>query len=203
MPTVYRIQCSVCGYSPQVNSGLVGYVTTDGRKAGKILAEGYLALKLDSGEFVCLAHPSEQRILQQHGFTWAGAACRGRLFSVMFKLCKECGALYEERQLSSMQAGCSVGAIIALGAVLGMKLILSISWPLSLLGGYFAGLAVFGFVEVLNRWRWRKPNAELRLRECAHCKGTQFVSLLKATRNPLPCPSCGNKGLQVQAAGIS
>src|SRR6476660_3159769 len=106
MPTVFRIQCQACGAAPTSAGGVAAYVVFDGQKDGVILPEGYLALRRNDGELVCLPHPLEGLRLEAEGFSWKEAFRQGRLFYVTFKVCTNCGTLHEEVQHHEDPTGC-------------------------------------------------------------------------------------------------
>lgn len=87
-----------------------------------VLPEGYLAIKLDSGEFKPLPHPAETSTLKSLGYNWNSAARQGRLYRVTFKICKKCGTFHEECQHHNGMAGCLLALIAFPAAVVAAKL---------------------------------------------------------------------------------
>ena len=203
MPLVYRLQCENCGKSPTVKGVLAGWVTTDGGKAGVILPESYLAVKLNSGELECLPHPVEQSTLEGLGFKWATAAKEGRLVTVTFKICEQCGSLNEEGQIRDPRGGCLVAVISAAIVVIALKLFASTRWPAALFVAYLTMLSVFGAVAISNWLRWRGGNLRLRLKSCSHCQGVEFLTIRQATRKAVICQHCRTQNVRCKAAGIS
>jgi hypothetical protein len=203
MPTIFRIKCKACGNGPNVDDGLAGWVTTDGRQGGQILPEGYLAIRLDSGEFKPLPHPAEESTLRGLGFTWNEAARQNRLFRVTFKICRRCGYLYEERQRHDWRTGCLAAVISVPLTVVLLKFVFNYGWGASLVGAYLSMLAIFGIVSLFNWTRWRKPNRELKLKECSKCGMAEFTTISRATGKAFMCPHCQTQNMQVTVAGIS
>jgi|GEM_PF-3058400 len=203
MPTIYRLQCAACGKSPEVEGALAGWVTTDGGEGGQILPDGYLALRLDNGEFKPLPHPVEASTLRQLGFTWAGAARQSRLFRVTFKICQTCGTLHEERQHQGSQTGCLVATVSIPVSVITLKFGFGHSWGSSLFSAYGLMLGVIGLVSLVNWLRWRSKNAELKLASCAKCQSKAFITIPKAVRQVLMCPHCMTQNVRCNIAGMS
>src|ERR1043165_583285 len=170
MPIVYRIKCEVCGKSPEADGPLAGWVTTEAGGCGQILPEGYVAVRLDSGEFKPLPHPLETRTLEKLGFTWVQAAREGRLFRVTYKICRKCGRLHEERQHRDTRAGCLAAVFSLPIAVAVLKFGHKSDWIASLIGGYFVMMAVLASMQLFNWIRWLKQNAGLKLQRCSKCK---------------------------------
>jgi len=203
MPTIYRARCGHCDQSPEINSAVTGWVTTDGQKGGKLLPDGYLAVKLDSGNYVTLPHPIERRVLQRQGFTWNQASQQSRLFRFTFKICVQCGTILEERQHQDIQTGCSVGLIGATMAVFPLKFWFKNGWIASLLMSYFVALGLFGLMALINWFRWRGRNHDLKLTACPKCGGRGFRRISQATGKSWPCPFCKTQNMKYTTAGIS
>lgn len=203
MPTIYRLQCDACGKSPEVESALAGWVTTDGRKEGRILPDGYLAVRLDNGEFKPLPHPVEDSTLRQLGFTWAGAAKQSKLFRVTFKICHTCGTLHEERQHQDSRTGCLVATVSIPISVITLKFGFGQSFGSALFGAFMATMVVMGIFLLANWLRWRSRNDELKLASCAKCHSKKFITIPKAVRQVLMCPHCMTQNLRCNIAGMS
>jgi hypothetical protein len=202
MPGIIRIECTACGQGPALETPLAGWVTTDGKKGGRILPDSYLALKLETGGFVPLPHPIEGSRLKQHGFTWARAAKEGRLFCVTYKICTACGLIHEERQIQNQRLGCNIGFFGAVVALILFKFIVKVNWGLSLLLSYFAAIGMYGMAELLDKGRWRQANQELKLK-CCTCGNIEFITISKAIGKMLPCPFCKTRNMKYTAAGKS
>jgi hypothetical protein len=203
MPNIYRMQCTACGKAPRVEGVLAGWVATDGREGGQILPDGYLALRLDNGEFKPLPHPAEASTLRQLGFTWTEASRQSRLFRVTFKICRKCGALYEERQHHDSKTGCLAAVISIPITVATLKFGFGRSWGLSLFSAYGVMLGVLGLVSLGNWLRWRKQNGELKLASCAKCQAKDFATIPKVARQVLMCSHCQTKNVHCNLAGLS
>jgi len=203
MPTIYRIQCKACGKGPKVDNGLAGWVATDGREGGEILPDGYLALRLDDGEFKPLPHPAEASTLRGLGFTWKEAARQNRLFRVTFKICRTCGCLCEERQHNDWRTGCLAALISIPLTMILLKFVVNCSWGASLFGAYLSTFAIFGVVSLFNWTRWRKPNRELKLKKCPRCGMAEFTTISRAAGKALMCPHCQTQNMRCNVAGIS
>lgn len=203
MPSIYRLQCTACGKAPGADGTLAGWVTTDGREGGQILPDGYLALRLDSGEFKPLPHPAEASTLQRLGFTWAEASRQSRLFRVTFKICCHCGALHEEPQHHDLQTGCLAATISIPITIMSLKFGFGRSWGSSLFSSYGVMLGIMGLVPLGNWLRWRKQNIKLKLVKCAQCRADDFITLPKACRRVLMCSHCQTQNLHCNSAGIS
>jgi hypothetical protein len=67
--------------------------------------------------FVVLAHPLENLILADTGYTWNDLFWQGRYVSVSNVVCRHCGHLFQHRRLDAGQPGCS--AALALGLASG------------------------------------------------------------------------------------
>jgi len=203
MPVIYRAICSSCGGTPNSNGGVAGWVTTDGRKDGKILSEGFLALKLENGDFVCLPHPIEDSRLRGHGFTWVRASRESRLFRVNLMICEGCGLISEEYQHHDSRTGCLFAFMAAPALIFFLKFVIKFAWALSFFGAWAGMFAVLWGVAHLNKMRWRERNAALKLRNCSACGGTKFVSVSQATGKSLMCPHCHTLNMHYAAAGKS
>jgi hypothetical protein len=203
MPTIYRIQCQTCGKGPAVSNCLAGWVATDGGKGGMILPEGYLAVKLDSGEFKSLPHPAEASTLKSLGYNWNSAERQGRLYRISFKICKKCGTFHEECQHHNGMAGCLL-ALIAFPVVMtAAKLVYKASWGGAVFVAYLSTIAVWGVIVAASWLRWRKPNSQLRLKSCSKCAATEFTTIQRANGKSLICPHCGSKSMHCAIAGMS
>lgn len=203
MPTVYRLKCAACGTTPKVEGALAGWFTTDGQEGGQILPDGYVAVRLDNGEFRPLPHPAEDTTLRQMGFTWTEASRQNRLFRITFKICRQCGALHEERQHHDAKTGCLAAVISIPITVMTLRFVLGRSWGLSLFSAYGAMLGVLGLVSLVNWLRWRRQNQELKLTRCVTCQGRDFTTIPKIVRQVLMCPHCHTKNMHCNIAGIS
>lgn len=203
MPSVYRIECTHCGRSPNPGNGVAGHVTTDGRKGGKILPEGYLALKLEDGQYAVLPHPVEDSVLKQHGYAWIGASRHGRLFRVTYLICAQCGQLQKEYQHHDSRSGCLVAIISVPMATLLLKFWLGMALGLSLVMSCFVMTGVFGLVSLANWLRWRGANRLLKLTACADCGGGKFKTIPQAVSKAFPCPFCKTNNMRYDWAGVS
>lgn len=203
MPAIYRAKCTSCGGTPDADTGVAGWVTTDGRKGGKIMSEGFLALKLDSGEFKCLPHPIEDSCLKGHGFTWVRASRESRLFRVNFMVCEGCGLVCNEYQHHDSRTGCLFAFVTAPGTILFLKYVIGSNWLASIFGAWFGMFAVFGGVAIFNRIRWRARNVTLKLSACPSCRGTKFTPVSRANGKSLMCPHCHTLNMRYEPAGIS
>jgi hypothetical protein len=203
MPTVYRIQCETCGKGPDITHCLAGWVTTDGSRSGVVLPEGYVAVKLDGGEFKPLPHPAETSTLKSLGYNWDSAAKQGRLYRVAFKICKKCGTFHEERQHHNGIAGCIPGLITFPVAAIVAKLALKSAWISAMCVAYLSTVSVAGIVGIASWVRWRRANSQLRLQKCAKCAATEFMTIPKAKGKALICPHCGIETVHCTIAGKS
>lgn len=206
MATSYRIQCQSCGRFPESNGGVAGYVAMDDREGGSILPEGSVAVRNDNGVFVCLPHPIEDSVLQEQGFTWTEASRAGRLFYVTYKICRRCGTLHEESQIHDTRGGCVssiVSIILGILTTVLLKFSVKWSWGAALLTGYVTLMVLLALASLLNRFRWRKENNHLKLRECVRCGSNEFITFSKAGGKSLICPYCKTPNLRCETAGIS
>ncbi len=203
MPLIYRIKCSACGKGPTIKSFVAGWVTTDDEKGGTILPDSYMALKLDTGEFVCLPHPGEGRSLKSYGFEWDEAARQGRLFHITFKICTKCGLINEDPETCTPQIGCG-GVMLAVAvAIVSLRGFVKLNWLLTIIIGFFICFAGGWFVDHLNKLRRRKSDQSLRLKSCSGCNGVDFLEIPNVGDKSMPCPSCKADALKYTAAGIS
>jgi hypothetical protein len=203
MPTVFRVECTHCGRLPETSNGVAGYVTTDGRKGGKILPEGYLALKLDDGEYVALPHPIEDSVLKQHGYAWIDASRCARLFRVTYLICVRCGQLQREYQHNDSCSGCLIGIVSVPITALVLKFWMGLALGLSLVVSYFVMMGVFGLVALVNWLRWHGANRSLKLTACPECGGGEFKTMAQAAGKTFPCPFCKTNNMRYTRAGIS
>ena len=161
MALVYRLQCTQCHESPQVSGDVAGYVNMDGKKGGRILPGGYLALKRVDGSYACLPHPIESSSLQAEGFTRKQAAREERLFRVTYKICRKCGVIHEEyRHCSDPFAGCLAGIIAFAATLLASKFALGFAWFSSAGFACVAFYGLGGVFDQIERRGWRLALSE-------------------------------------------
>jgi len=203
MPTIYRIECTNCGQSPKVKSVTAGWVTTDGRKGGIILPEGYLSLKLSNGEYIDLPHPIEASVLKKNGFTWQKASQQSRLFRVTFKICTQCGMVQEERQHQNSRSGCLAGLFAAIAVFFLLKFWLKHDWGFSFFMGYLVLMSVFRLAELANWLRWQNRNQNLKLKTCAGCDCGEFKTISQMVGKSWPCLFCKTSNMKYTVAGKS
>lgn len=203
MPIVYRIQCQSCGKGPGLSNFLAGWVTTDGGQGGTILPDGYLAVKLDNGEFKSLPHPVETSTLKGLGYSWNSAARQGRLHRIGFKICTKCGTFHEEQAHHNGMAGCLLGLASTPIALIALKFGLKTGWGTALFGACLLMFAIWGVVAFGSWWRWREPNSRLKLKSCCKCGATEFTTIQKSVGKTLICPQCGTAAMRCAIAGMS
>jgi len=203
MPLIYRIKCEACGKEPIMKSFVAGWVTTDREKGGTILPDGYMALKRETGEFVCLPHPIEHRRLESYGYTWDQAVNQGRLFDIKFKICTTCGLINEDPEICHPQIGCFPVLIASAVSITLFKWLLKLNWPLTLLLGICICYAVACYVDYLNKLRRLKGDQNLRLNKCSACSGVDFIEIPQIGERLMPCPLCKAQAMKYTGAGIS
>lgn len=167
-----------------------------------ILPEGYLAVKLDNGEFKPLPHPAETSTLKSLGYNW-NSARQDRLYRITFKICKKCGTFHEERQHHHGVAGCLLALIAFPAAVVVAKLGFKASWSGAIFGAYLSTIAVWAIIAITYWLRWRKPNAQLQLKACSKCAATEFTTIQRSKGKALVCPHCGTETMHCTMAGMS
>jgi len=203
MPLIYRIKCEACGKEPIMKSFVAGWVTTDREKGGTILPDGYMALKRETGEFVCLPHPIEHRRLESYGFTWNQAAKQKRLYRVTFKICATCGLINEEASIVNQRLGCGAGIIAAITSMVVFRVVINLNWPLSLFLGWVICFATYFVTERINKVRQEKSDPALSLKSCSGCGESNFVTIPSAEGTTMPCPMCKAKAMEYRGAGFS
>lgn len=222
MPTVYEGRCDRCAYSTGIFPAEYGAVFVDKPLMGELgaLANSLLAgavLFEDPGEdpllrqgdprFVALAHPLEDAILKEAGYTWAGCWLAGRYVRVIPVVCRSCGTFFERCSLSCPGAlGCLPGLLLGLiaGVIVGV-------WERD----FCLGLSTAATAAVLLEFLLLAAGGPLirlcyadrarsiaRNRACPNCGGRPCASA-QSWSTRLPCPRC-SEGIQtIRTAGIS
>jgi hypothetical protein len=205
MPGIFEAKCDNCGKGPETSGSLAGWEAKEMPEGGKSFSDPYLALKLDDGKFLGLPHPGERRHLEGRGYKWDEVSRQGRLYGVRCKVCRQCGLVHEEAQVTSGTSWGCFGAI-ALGVVcfVLLKAGTKVPWLVCGMIGLSVMVGVAHIVDLREGWRWREVNGKLKLIKCSGCGGRKFVTFLEAMRKKsLPCPFCKTKTMRYLFAGKS
>lgn len=203
MPTVFRITCSNCGKHQETTGEVAGFFSPDGKTGGQVIPEGFLALKLPDGNFLCLPHPIEGSALENNGYSFDRAIKEGCLFSISFKVCTECGQLHEEKQHVSSNRGCLPAMVAVLAFMLTLRFVLDFTWSASFLSSLVFTLILLALAEYVHSLRWNKENALLKVVCCSRCNKPNMKSLGQLSGKTIPCPFCGRRSVQIDIAGRS
>jgi hypothetical protein len=152
-----------------------------------------------------LAHPLENLILADTGYTWNDLFWQGRYISVSNVVCRHCGHLFQHRRLDAGQPGCSAALALGLasGAAAGFA---ARNLLIGLIVCYFVGLSMalaVGFIaQRYLRWKFQARAAELAAESnCPACGLNDSASIVGATS--AFCPACRQRTLSFKSAGIS
>ena len=217
MPTIYQARCDYCTYASEVFPAEYGAVLMDeppGRGPGSVVSgavlhgeagEASIAEQSDP-RLVVLAHPCEEHILAETGYTWTGLAVAGRYVRVRQVVCRDCGTLFDVRRLTWPPAlGCQIGCVT--GLLVGVAA--GVGWRSFLLGFSAASGTVLGFAAVIEvaGWAYTRMRFQERAREidgprsCPRC-GSGLYSGVES-RRVFPCPQCSERSMRVQPVGRS
>ena len=155
---------------------------------------------------VVLAHPIEDHILAETGYTWTGLARAGRYVRVRRVVCRDCGTPFEVRRLAWPPAvGCQVGCLSGLAVGIGVGL-----WAQS----FWVGLgtaygAVLGSMAVVGLAGWAYTRVRFRERAravggpwcCPRCGSGRYAGA--ESRRLFPCPQCAERSMRVRSVGMS
>ncbi|MBN9524343.1 hypothetical protein J0H58_38485 [bacterium] len=222
MPTIYQARCGRCTYASDVFPAEYGAVLVDvppvggsgPAMAGAVVAgavlhgaagEARIAEQSDP-RLVVLAHPAEEHILAETGFTWTGLAIAGRYVRVRQVVCRDCGTLFEVRRLTCPPAlGCQIGCVS--GLVAGVAA--GVWWRSFWLGFGTAYGTVLGCMAVVGAAGWAYTRVRFRrrarevggLRSCPRCGSGRYAGV--ESRLVFPCPQCSQRSLKVRSVGKS
>jgi hypothetical protein len=217
LPTIYQAHCDRCPYASDEFPAEYGAVFVDEPSPGGsgLVVAGAVLYETAAGadiaeqpdtRFVVLAHPIEDHILGETGYTWTGLAWAGRYVRVRRVVCRDCGSLFEVRRLTVPPAfGCQVGYFVGLAAGLGIGF-----WKGSFCAGFGATYgAVLGCWAVASLACWL--HTRLRFRErarevdgprsCPRCGSGRYAAA--DSRRVFPCPQCSERSMRVQSVGMS
>jgi hypothetical protein len=155
---------------------------------------------------VVLAHPIEDHILAETGYTWSGLAVAGRYVRVRRVVCRDCGTLFEVRRLTCPPAlGCQVGCVS--GLVVGIAA--GVWWRSFWLGVGTAYGTVLGCMAVVAGagWAYTRVRFRKRARElggpwnCPRCGSGRYTGV--ESRRVFPCPQCSERSMRARSVGMS
>lgn len=199
MPSVYEASCSHCGFRSGAFPEGYGAVWLDEAVEGARPLVAGMAATTDrfatttDARLVVLAHPLEESILKEIGYTQMRLLCEGRFVWVNNVLCAACGHLYGRRRLQAPGGvGCVSTLLVALlaGAVVSFA---RSNVAAGLAAGMVTILVVSFFVEALaysyTRVRFReRARVVASVRACPRCSSS--AQCKPQTSQLLPCPEC-------------
>ncbi len=217
MPTIYQSTCDRCSYISDLYSEAYGAIWVDEPRtatgetvvAGAVLHEPTGDARIESiydPHLVVLAHPGEQMILEQEGYTWLKLAREGRYVFVQRVICDACGHHFDIRKLS-IPSGTGCLSTLLVGIVVGIGMgvwLASFWWGLIIAYGLtvcFALLSsVAGRIFLHLKYRERQYSVDGPT-ACPKCSNKNYSKV--TSRRALTCPQCGEKTLHVRMVGIS
>jgi hypothetical protein len=217
LPIIYQARCNRCTYASDVFPSEYGAVFVDKPPvggygtvvAGAVLhgavGEAGIAEQADP-RLLVLAHPIEDHILAETGYTWTGLALAGRYVRIRRVVCRDCGTLFEVRQLSCPPAlGCQIGCLSGLvvcvvAGVWGRSFWLGFGVASGTVLGCMAVAGTVGWVYTQVRFRDRAR--ELKgSRCCPRCNSDRYIGV--ESRRVFPCPQCSKRFMRIRAVGMS
>ena len=217
MPTIYQARCDGCTYASDLFPSEYGAVLVDeppvGRSGSVVAGAVLYGAARDAGFaeqsdplLVVLAHPIEDHILAETGYTWTSLAIAGRYVRVRRVVCRDCGTLFDVRRLTCPPAlGCQIGC--ALGLVVGIAA--GVWWRSFWLGFSTAYGTILGCMAVLGAagWAYTRVRFRERAREldgprrCPRCGSGRYAGA--ESRRVFPCPQCSEQSMRVRPVGRS
>lgn len=180
MASILQGKCSACG---ETTSEVIG---------------SYLACRLDSGDFVPLAHPGESYALNKLGFTMREAKNQGRLLSFECVTCDNCGELdYRPIAVGRGTAGdlrtsCLSYITIWIICFWSCGQIHAIPLLLRVPAGLFTAIAASWILGVARERAFRLAETSRSETEvCKQCRGDLFSRVSMDSISM--CPVCKNK----------
>ena len=205
MGIIFRASCAACGFE------------------SPFVSDGWLAVRLDSGELEVLPHPAEAERLKSLGYTLEEAEKQGRLEHYLEVLCDNCGIVSDIRSdnasLDTLMArpflervadrlSCAgLIAVASLGAALALTHPISWRWRIAVMPGYaLIAVITFGWLAFIPERILHRSVSERRREStilCEVCReGTCYpVGLLLGVE--LPCPNCSERRLSYSMVGKS
>ena len=155
MPRMYRGRCLSCLYEVS-------------------RAEGWLGVRLDSGEVAVLPHPLERERLAEYGFTLETARRENRLMSYVTMVCDGCTAIVD------LEGGDPrLGPLLRDGCA----------------------RAILEILPLVNcRLRKRTVLSDIA---CTRCCAGRLYPLSNLQKTVMACPACGEVSFQFEWRGIS
>ena len=218
MPTIYQGRCESCGFASAIFPAGYGAVFVDEPPAepsrSLILGAGLIGPTGGAGfaeqedpRLVVLAHPGEQDILEETGYTWWGLAWSGRYVGVCRVACPSCGLIFDVRKLACPPGlGCLVGSALGLAAGIAAGVWEgsfcfggTVRWVVARQGHGLASLCAWAYIRLRFRERVRAlagPNY------CPGCGANKYVGV-EGCRGSFPCPHCGERSMHIQSVGMS
>jgi predicted Zn-ribbon and HTH transcriptional regulator len=218
MPVIFQARCGRCGFHSDIFPAQYGAVWVDeplaegasGLLAGAVLddaARGSRLAEQPDPRLVVLAHPIEDQILKNLGYTWWSAGWSGRYVSVHRVVCRDCGTIFDRRRLAVPgTVGCGPGCVIGLVAGLAFWLVDGSACQ-GLMAGYLTALVFTWAAQLLTSMAVSRRHRD-RAREiagpksCPRCGSRNHVGTERQPQE-LPCPACGEREYTVRAVGKS
>jgi hypothetical protein len=217
LPTIYQARCDRCTYTSDVFSAEYGAVFVDqtpvGGSASVVAGAALHGVAGNAGiaeqsdrRLVVLAHPIENHILAETGYTWSGLAWAGRYVRLRRVVCQDCGTLFEVRRLTfppalGCQTGCASGLLV--GVAVGV-------WERSFWVGFGTAYGVvLGSMAVVGLTGWAYTRLRFRDRArslagprcCPRCGSGRHAGV--ESRRVFPCPQCSGRSMHVRPVGRS
>lgn len=217
MPSLYQARCESCTHSSDIYPAEYGAVLVDKPAASpsqEVVAGAALfepatfaeVAEEHDPQLVVLAHPLEQHVLAETGYTWTTLTWAGRYVRVRRVVCRKCGRLFSTRRLSCPTGlGCTTGCVTSLvtgiGVVIwGQSVWLGLGAGYGTAVGFWAVASLAGWVYTRVRFRERARQVE-GPNQCPHCTEADFVTAEGG--GPFPCTKCGEAAVRIRMAGMS
>jgi hypothetical protein len=197
MSVTYRRHCTECEFQPpDITAGGFSVFVTNSEEDARRQGGETLPVVL---------HPLMPYVLDEFGLSYHSVAWGGQLVAVQNCVCRECGHVFEKRQLTTggVTIGCGGCVVVAvLVFVVGAIVAFASGNPFI---GSGVGVAVGVLAATGTEWsahwlvRWRYPRrAEAVDTEpaCRTCGSSRWLLLASAVGQALPCPNCGQRGQQ-------
>lgn len=220
MATLFQARCECCSYSSELFLSEYGAVFVDSPPPDTvntvIAGVGLYVLTIDAGiaeqgepQLVVLAHPIEEYILAQIGYTWSKLAWAGRYLGIRRVICRSCGLLFDVRKLTCPLAfGTPIGCVLGIGVGIGIGF-----WKRSFSLGLSTFFGVYlGWLTVANTagWLYIRLRFSERARVldgphcCPNCGTCRYESVESiGSGRTFPCPECGAQALRIISFGVS
>ncbi|HEY1186457.1 MAG TPA: hypothetical protein VGE74_02320 [Gemmata sp.] len=220
MPTIYQARCDRCSYASDVFPAEYGAVFVDeppvggsGAVVAGAVLHGYareaVIAEPSDPRLVVLAHPIEDDILAETGYTWTGLAWAGRYVRVHRVVCRDCGTLFEVRWLTcppalgclGCQLGCATGLLTGIGVGIWQRsFCVGFSTTYGVLLGSMAVVSLVGWIYT-RVWFRERVREVAGPRCCPRCESGKYYGA--ESSRVLPCPRCSEWSMRVHSVGMS